>query len=106
MMETSQPETRMPNPQARSTKLDLRLTPEAKARLSAAAQERHQSVSQFVLSSALERADETLADRQHFRLDVERWSAFIAALDMPPRALPRLERLFREPTPFDPPDSA
>ncbi|NEV62866.1 DUF1778 domain-containing protein [Thiorhodococcus minor] len=96
----------MPTPQARSSKLDLRLTPEAKARLSAAARERHQSVSQFVLSSALERADETLADRQHFRLDAERWSAFMAALDSPPRALPRLERLLREPTSFDPPDSA
>lgn len=96
----------MPNRQARSTKLDLRITPEAKARLSAAARERHQSVSQFVLSSALERADETLADRQHFGLDVERWHAFMAALEMPPRALPRLERLFHEPTPFDPPDPA
>lgn len=96
----------MPTPQARSSKLDLRLTPEAKARLSAAARERHQSVSQFVLSSALERADETLADRQHFGLDAERWRAFMAALDSPPRALPRVERLLREPTPFDPPDSA
>jgi uncharacterized protein (DUF1778 family) len=105
-MEASQPETRMPNRQSRSTKLDLRLTPEAKARLNAAARERHQSVSQFVLSSALERADETLADRQHFGLDAERWSAFMAALDKPPRALPRIERLLREPTPFDPPDSA
>ncbi|NEX22581.1 DUF1778 domain-containing protein [Thiorhodococcus mannitoliphagus] len=96
----------MPNPQARSAKLDLRITPEVKARLSAAARERHQSVSQFVLSSALERADETLADRQHFGLDAERWSAFMAALEMPPRALPRLERLLREPTPFDPPEPA
>jgi uncharacterized protein (DUF1778 family) len=104
-MAIRQPEMCMPNPQTRSAKLDLRLTTEAKARLSAAAQERHQSVSQFVLSSALDRADETLADRQHFRLDAERWSAFIAALDMPPRALPRLERLLGEPTPFDPPDS-
>jgi uncharacterized protein (DUF1778 family) len=93
-------------PQPRSTKVDLRLTPEAKTRLSAAARERHQSLSQFVLSSALERADETLADRRHFGLDAERWSAFMAALDEPPRALPRLERLFREPTPFDLPDSA
>ena len=96
----------MPIPHPRTTKLDLRLSPEAKARLSAAARERHQSVSQFVLSSALERADETLADRQHFGLDAERWSAFQAALEAPPRALPRLTRLFQEPTPFDPPQSS
>ena len=63
-------------------------------------------MSQFVLSSALERADETLADRRHFGLNAERWSAFMAALEMPPRAFPRLERLLHEPTPFDPPDSA
>jgi len=66
----------------------------------------HQPVSQFLLSSALERAHETLADRQHFGLDAERWRAFMAALGGPPRALPRLERLLREPTPFDPPGSA
>ena len=90
--------------QNRTTKLDLRLlSPEAKARLSAAAQERHQSVSQFVLSSALVRADETLAQRQRFSLDAEHWTAFMAALDAPPRPLPRLERLFRESTPFDRP---
>ncbi len=87
--------------QNRTTKLDLRLSPEAKARLSAAAQERHQSVSQFVLTSALVQADETLAERQRFSLDAEHWTAFMAALDAPPRPLPRLERLFREPTPFD-----
>jgi len=92
--------------QGRSAKLDLRLTPEAKARLSAAAHERHQSVSQFVLSSALERADETLADRRHFGLDAESWAAFMAALERPPCPLPRLERLMQESTVFDPPDVA
>ena len=91
--------------QIRTTKLDIRLSPEAKARLNAAADVRHQSVSQFVLESALGRADEALADRQRFALDAERWAAFMAALDAPPRALPRLERLFREPTPVDPPES-
>lgn len=96
----------MPTTQNRTTKLDLRLTPEAKAALSAAAKERHQSVSQFVLSSALDRADETLCARQRFLLDAERWTAFMAALDAPPSPLPRIERLLREPSPFDPPESA
>lgn len=91
----------MPSRSIRTTKLDLRLSPEAKARLNAAALERHQSVSQFVLESALGHADETLAERQRFALDADRWTAFMAALDAPPRRLPRIERLFREPTPFD-----
>jgi uncharacterized protein (DUF1778 family) len=85
----------------RSAKLDLRLSPEAKQTLNAAARATHRSVSQFVLESALACAAEALADRQHFKLDAERWAAFMEALDAPPRSLPRLERLFREPSAFD-----
>ena len=78
----------------RSEKLDLRLTPGAKRTLYAAAAAARRSVSDFVLESALARAEETLVDRRLFGLDAERWEAFMAALDAPPRPLPRLERLF------------
>ena len=94
----------MPSRPTRTTKLDLRLSPDAKARLNAAADAKHQSLSQFVLESALGRVDEALAERQRFPLDAERWTAFMAALDAPPRELPRLERLFRERTLFDVPE--
>lgn len=85
----------------RSEKLDLRLTPEAKRVLNAAAQASRRSVSDFVLESALARAQETLPDRQHFGLDATRWEAFLAALDAPTRPLPRLERLLAEPSVFE-----
>ena len=39
-----------------------------------------------------------------FGLDAEQWTAFLAALDAPPRHHPRMERLLRESTPFDPPE--
>jgi uncharacterized protein (DUF1778 family) len=68
----------------RSEKLDLRPTPEAKRVLNAAAQASRCSVSEFVLESALGRAQEALPDRQHFGLDAARWKAFLAALDAPP----------------------
>jgi uncharacterized protein (DUF1778 family) len=86
---------------ARSEKLDLRLTPEAKRRLSAAAEAQQRSVSEFVLQSALERADEALADRRRFSLSPTDWKKFRAALDAPPRELPRLRRLMNEPGFFD-----
>jgi uncharacterized protein (DUF1778 family) len=85
----------------RSEKLDLRLTPEAKRTLNIAASAAGRSVSEFVLESALARAEETLADRRHFGLDVERWEAFLVALDAPPREMPNLERLMREPSVFE-----
>lgn len=91
----------MPTYSIRTTKLDLRLSPQAKQTLSAAARASHRSVSQFVLESALSRAEETLVERRRFELGAEQWQAFMAALDAPPRDLPRLRRLFQEPSPFD-----
>jgi uncharacterized protein (DUF1778 family) len=88
----------MPASATRSEKLDLRLTPEAKKTLNAAAAAVSRSVSEFVLESALARAAETLPDRQRFELPPERWKAFQTALDAPPRPLPRLRRLLRKPS--------
>ena len=85
----------------RSEKLDLRLTRDAKMALQAAAAASHRSVSDFVLESALARADEALADRRTFGLDAGQWKAFMTALDAPPRPLPRLQRLLKEPGFFD-----
>ena len=85
----------------RSEKLDLRLTKDAKRTLQAAAAAAHRSVSEFVLESALSRAGEALADRRTFTLNAAQWEEFMAALDAPPRPLPRLERQLREPGFFD-----
>lgn len=90
---------------ARTTKLDLRLSPEAKQTLSAAAHATNRSVSQFVLESALSRAEEALIERRRFDLNADQWAEFMAALDAPPREAPRLRRLFAEAGVFDPPDS-
>ena len=87
--------------ETRSEKLDLRLTPTAKQLLYAAAAAERRSVSEFVLDSALNRAEETLADRRFFGLNAEQWEAFLAALDAPPRPLPCLERLLAEPSVFE-----
>ena len=85
----------------RTEKLDLRLTASAKRALQSAAQASHKTVSDFVLESALERADTVLADRQVFRLDERRWSAFMTALDAPAKPRLRLARLLSEPSALD-----
>lgn len=87
--------------QTRSQKIDLRVSPTMKALLQSAAQATHRTVSEFVLESALHRAEETLPDRQRFGLDAAKWEAFQAALDAPPRATPRLTKLMREPSVFE-----
>ena len=91
----------MQTPTTRSEKLDLRLTPMAKQMLYDAAAAMKRPVSDFVLESALARAEEALADRKHFGLNAEQWEAFMAALDVPPRKIARLTRLLNEPSIFD-----
>ena len=91
----------MPKPATRSEKLDLRLTVEAKRTLNAAAAASRRSVSEFVLESALARAEETLPDRRRFVLGEKQWAAFQAALDAPPKPMPRLKRLLEETSVFE-----
>jgi len=85
----------------RSEKIDLRLTAQAKRALQSAAEASHKTLSDFVLESALARADSVLAERMVFRLDPVRWKAFLAALDAPPKQRPRLARLLNEPSVLD-----
>jgi uncharacterized protein (DUF1778 family) len=85
----------------RSEKLDLRLSPETKQKLYSAAAAVNRSVSDFVLESALNRADETLADRRYFSLNAEQWTAFMTALDAPVKHNPGLEKLLNTPSIFE-----
>jgi len=85
----------------RTEKLDLRLSRKAKQMLRSAATASHRSVSEFVLESALSRAEETLADRRSFSLDAKQWTLFSQALDAPPRDLPQLKKLFQERSAFE-----
>jgi uncharacterized protein (DUF1778 family) len=91
----------MPASQSRSEKLDLRVAPEAKRMLQEAARERHTSLSQFVLDSAIAAATEVLAERTRIGLNSEDWTAFMAALDAKPRRHARMERLLNEPSRLD-----
>jgi len=91
----------MPTRTTRTEKLDLRLTPDAKRALQAGAAVTHRSVSEFVLESALARADEALADRRTFGLNAAQWKAFTgrprcaSASSAPPRAPPQRTRILR-----------
>jgi uncharacterized protein (DUF1778 family) len=89
----------------RTEKLDLRLTSQAKQRIVAAAELDHRTVSDFVLRSALARADEVLAEQTSLRMSAEQWAKFHAALDAPPRDLPELRKLMNTPSIFEKPKS-
>jgi uncharacterized protein (DUF1778 family) len=79
--------------EARSERVDLRMTVSAKNTLQQAASVANKTLTEFLLDSGLTAAFGTLADRRVFELDEERWQQFNAALTVPPRDNPRLRSL-------------
>ncbi|MGB3411123.1 MAG: DUF1778 domain-containing protein [Microthrixaceae bacterium] len=81
----------------KDSRLNLRLRASDDELIRQAAEQTGQSVSEFLTSSALERAHEVLADQRSFVLDEAKWSEFISLLDSPARPDPRLVELFSRP---------
>jgi uncharacterized protein (DUF1778 family) len=81
----------------RSARLGLRTTPAQAAIIQRAAEVKGKSVSEFVLSSACEKAELTLLDQRFFSVSEESWREFQNALERPARVKPGLRRLLTEP---------
>jgi uncharacterized protein (DUF1778 family) len=88
--------TSTPN-QPRSRRFQLRATASEEKLIKVAAERQGVNVTDFIMRSACEKAEQTLSDQTQFVLGDKQWKAFLAALDRPPKDKPRLRRLFREP---------
>lgn len=83
--------------QARDRRFQLRATVSEETLIKVAAERQGINVTEFIMRSACEKAEQTLADQTRFVLDESRWKAFLSALDRPAKDKPRLRRLFTEP---------
>lgn len=81
----------------KDSRLNLRLRAADDELIRHAAAQVGQSVSEFLTTSAVERAHEVLADQRAFALDGATWDAFVKLLDEPPRPDARLVELFARP---------
>lgn len=94
--------TTMPDAAPRKqARLAMRLTPNQDALIRDAAAVTGQSLTEFVTTAAVIRAEDTLADRRAFRLDDAAWTEFAAILDRPAERIPELAKLLNEPAPWD-----
>ena len=82
---------------ARSARLGLRTTPAQAALIQRAAEVKGKSVTEFVLSSACEKAEQTLLDQRFFSVSEEAWREFHDALERPAQIKAGLRRLLTEP---------
>lgn len=82
----------------RTNRLNIRATRTEKKLLETAAARQATTVSDFVLESACNRAEDILTEEKHFELPPDRWKAFVSALDRPVQPKPRLRKLLSEPS--------
>jgi uncharacterized protein (DUF1778 family) len=85
----------------RSVRLGLRTTPEQNALIQRAAEATRKSITEFVLTSACEKAEQTLLDQKIFMLDEQTWKAFQDVLERPVQPKSTLKMLLSEPAPWE-----
>ena len=85
------------NSETKSKRFNLRATPRQENLIRVAARCRGVEVTDFIIESACEKAEQTLSDQSHFVLDQRQWDLFLKALDVPPKVIPQIKKLFAEP---------
>jgi len=85
----------------RSVRLGLRATPEQEAVLRRAAEVAHKSLTDFILDSACQAAEQTLLDQRLFMVSGSQYQAFLDLLDGPSEENEGLRDLFSRTAPWD-----
>jgi len=84
----------------RSARLGLRATPEQEAVLRRAADVAHKSLTDFVLESACQAAEQTLLDQRLFMVSGSQYQALLDLLERPAQDNAGLRELFARPSPW------
>lgn len=87
---------------SRSARLGLRATPEQEAILRRAADAARKSLTDFILDSACQAAEQTLLDQRLFMVPGGQYQALMDLLERPPQDNQGLRDLFTRPVPWDP----
>ena len=100
MRSISTTEARAPHP-VRSARLGLRATPAQEAVLRRAAEVAHKSLTDFILDSACQAAEQTLLDQRLFMVSGDRYLALLDLLERPAEANSGLSDLFSRTAPWE-----
>jgi uncharacterized protein (DUF1778 family) len=86
---------------ARSARLGLRATPAQEAILRRAADVAHKSLTDFILDSACQAAEQTLLDQRLFMVSGSQYRALMDLLEQPEQANEGLRDLFSRKAPWN-----
>ena len=84
--------------QTRTKRFNLRATARQEKLIKVAAERQGMNVTDFILESACEKAEEALSSQSHFVLNEKQWKLFMEALDRPPQVIPQIAKLFSDPS--------
>ena len=90
----------------RSARLGLRATPEQEAVLRRAADVAHKSLTEFILDSACQAAEQTLLDQRLFMVSGSQYEALMNLLERPAQINDGLRELFSRKAPWETPKQA
>ncbi|MCF8144701.1 MAG: DUF1778 domain-containing protein [Deltaproteobacteria bacterium] len=85
---------------SKSSRIGLRATPEQEAVLRLAAEISRKSVTEFVIDSACQAAEQALLDQRIFMVSGKTYQEFLGLLDRPPQPNTGLEDLLSKPAPW------
>jgi hypothetical protein len=85
---------------SRQARMGLRATREQESVLRRAADVAHKSLTDFILDSACQAAEQTLLDQRLFMVSGEQYQNFMDLLDQPAQDNKGLENLFSRPAPW------
>ncbi len=85
----------------RRSLVNLRVSADDRDLITRAAEALGKNRSEFMLDAARQAARDALLDRTLFRLDSDRFDAFVALLDAPPAPNEKLKRLLATPPPWE-----
>ncbi len=86
---------------SRTARLGFRVTSHQESLIRKAAEISGKNVTQFVLNSACEAAENTLVDQRIFFTDDKKYKDFQQALERPAQIKPNLQKLMRSNSPWE-----
>ncbi len=89
-------------PEAKETRISVRVKPAQKAVIARAARLRHTTLTDFVVDNAFQVASQLVAEETQFQMTPKQFRQFCRALDAPPaKNLKAMQRLLNEPSVLD-----
>ena len=85
---------------ARTAQINMRIDTAQQAVINRAAQVQHIDRTTFILNAAYKAAQDVLLDQHLFQLDENSFKLFNEALNEPVSTTTKLEKLFKEPSPW------